>query len=328
MYMTTRSISFGIDNSTSVIYTAPKETEDIFKFINATGTVDGSLTTTQLRSGSHATIGTPITIPVTSGLQTTYRVAGSMVSALRFQYVIATQGDASMDITYTGDPATSDTVTIFDSEGRGIYSRNNAMLVTYPTAMIDTSNNALKVDIVNAAINVDVNVSDQVVVYGTDSEGVSRPLYVNDQDNLKVTLDTSAVRIHAGDGTPIKDYNGGIYITRGALEQANYIDVSQGLSITGSSTVYVHSLSTVNMRNDSAVYLKLYDASTAPSPSVDLPKATYVLFPQKREHLTWSNGLYFSNGLGALCTLHSANTDASYVNSGDCHVHLSYTAGL
>jgi hypothetical protein len=322
--MASEHFTLCIDNSFSITSTRSKKIADQSKIICATATVDGSLTITQLRSGSHTLVGTPIVASVFSGIKVCYRILGDMVSTLKFEYVVGTQTTASIDIMYHGDVATNDAITIFDSEGHGITAVAGALKTTYPSAMMTFNADALNVNITNAQINVDICVSDKVMVYGQDPDDIDaqRPLEVNSDGNLKVTG-----KLYSGNGTAIKDYNGGLIISRGLLEQANYIDVSQALSITSSNT-FVHSLSVVNMRNDSVAYLKLYDLAGDPVPVTHTPAATYALFPQKLEHLTWSNGLYFANGLSALCTLHAHATDASYVNSGECHIHLSYTGGV
>ena len=207
-----------------------------------------------------------------------------------------------------------DMVTLHGSDG-GLLTSTDGRLDTTPYGSTGLplradASGKLVVVLDGDSIAVDVVISD---ITPLGSEGTS--LYTDASGmQLVILVDPSHNNISA---------DGAIKVNSGTTTQQNYLDVSQGVVMVATS-VKLQTLSAVNMRSDLALYLKLYDQATAPVPATHTPVATYALFPQRREHLSWVHGLNFTSGVSALCTQNFTDIDTSYCLTNDCMIHLSY----
>ena len=224
---------------------------------------------------------------------------------------------------------TKDMVTLHDAGGRPLKSTDGALNVNLTTGGLDFVDGVLPVSITNAAIDVDVCVNDIVTVYGStgmpvamDGSGKLQVVIDNNTIDVDVSI-TDSITTYGSEGLPLRtDASGRVLVSSGITTQKDYLDISQG-NLVNSGRTKLESLSAVNMRNDTVLFLKLYNKGTAPTTS-DTPTATYALFPQRREHFNWVHGLDFASGLGLMCTLGRQSTDGSFASPNDCMAHLSY----
>jgi hypothetical protein len=160
----------------------------------------------------------------------------------------------------------------------------------------------------------------------TDDEG--RLLVVLDADTMSIDISLgNCMTIYGSKGVPLMTDNSGRlmtceYIPR--VYQCNYIDVSIE-RLVASGSIRLGSLTVTNTAVRTMCYLRLYNVSDRfkiQDPGLE-PVATYALFPYRREHLTWPNGITFSKGLGIVCT--TGPTSNIYASTGMCMVHMTYT---